>query len=603
MDHSLGDEATQFAGDGESLPDLIPGDVIERYHVIRLLGRGGMGQVYEVEHVELGTRHALKIIPHELAGQSGFIERFRREATVMAQLQHPGIVHVRDFACTEGRYWLQMDIVKGVPVGEGEQRAVSLADLAKASNGTLDQALLADLLAQVLEALAYAHEKGTVHRDLKPGNILLDEGEEGPKARISDFGLVRIVGEEWLRSAAQRSVSMSVGAVSTEVQEGGESTRSLLGTYAYMSPEQKTGGEVDARSDLYAIGLMTARLLTGEAELGYQLPTDLDPALSPAWNDLVRRGVHPKPEGRYQTAAEMREAVATIAEEIARSPAEGAPADEAPPAEEPVPVESKPQLTEKRKRGVFAPIAVAAVVLLVIAGVFFAVARSGGQSEQPKPKPAQTPSGPTAAAKAQALLDEAKKLHDAKEYARAVAKLDDLIYRYPETPAKVEAETLKTQCEKALAARKETEAKVKAAFARAKVQEEAGLIEEAIATLGAVLPDAPDNSRLRAEIARLRKVHHERTTAAQRAQSYRQFMDAGLAAELRRDWPSAVKAYESALANKDTAEAKRKLAAARHSVLAGKAKGEADLDKRIDLYVQDLSQENRPETRTLLAEA
>ena len=118
MDHSLGDEATRVPEDGDSLPGLQSGDVIERYRVIRLLGRGGMGQVYEVEHVELGTRHALKIIPSELAGQRGFIERFRREATVMAQLQHAGIVHVRDFACSEGRYWLQMDLVKGVPVGE-----------------------------------------------------------------------------------------------------------------------------------------------------------------------------------------------------------------------------------------------------------------------------------------------------------------------------------------------------------------------------------------------------------------------------------------------------------------------------------------------------
>ena len=126
MSDDLTNERTQHSTGDESLPDLQPGDVIERYRVVRLLGRGGMGQVYEVEHVELGTRHALKIIPHELAGQRGFIERFRREATVMAQLQHPGIVHVRDFACTDGRYWLQMDLVKGVSVGRGpEGRAPS----------------------------------------------------------------------------------------------------------------------------------------------------------------------------------------------------------------------------------------------------------------------------------------------------------------------------------------------------------------------------------------------------------------------------------------------------------------------------------------------
>ena len=123
MDHSLGDEATRLPDDGESLPDLGAGDVIDRYRVIRLLGRGGMGQVYEVEHVDLHTRHALKIIPSELAGQHGFVERFRREATVMAQLQHPGIVHVSDFAHSDGRYWLLMELVKGVPVPSAESES------------------------------------------------------------------------------------------------------------------------------------------------------------------------------------------------------------------------------------------------------------------------------------------------------------------------------------------------------------------------------------------------------------------------------------------------------------------------------------------------
>ena len=275
-----------------------------------------------------------------------------------------------------------------------------------------------------------------------------------------------------------------------------------------------------------------------------------------------------------------------------------------PPAAQPE-TEAKPRPRRKGKRGALPWLAAGVVVLLAVAGALFAARaiRSPTGGEGPPPSSRSFPKRLSAAEKAQALLAEGMKLHEAKDYAKAVAKLDDLIYRYPETSAKTEAETLKTRCEKALADRKEAEAKVKAAFARAKVQEEAGLIEGAVATLGAVLPDAPDNSRLRAEIARLRKVHHERTTAAQRERSYRQFMDAGLAAEIRRDWSGAAKAYESALANKDTAEAKRKLAAARHSVLVGKAKGEADLDKRIDLYVQALSHENRPETRALLAEA
>ena len=305
MDHSLGGEATRVPGGGESLPDLSAGDVVDRYRVIRLLGRGGMGQVYEVEHVELGTRHALKIIPSELAGQGGFVERFRREATVMAQLQHPGIVHVRDFACAEGRYWLQMDLAGGVPVGEGELRAVSLADLAQVTDGKVDQAILADVLRQILEALAFAHEHGCVHRDLKPGNILLEDTPEGMAARVSDFGLVRLVGEEWLRDRLSESITGAPTAGGAEGAEVGASTHSLMGTFEYMSPEQKRGGDVDARSDLYSVGLIAARLLTGGEDVRLDLPTQVDPSLHRGWNRLARRALKAKREDRYASAREM----------------------------------------------------------------------------------------------------------------------------------------------------------------------------------------------------------------------------------------------------------------------------------------------------------
>ena len=117
-DRSLGDEATG-GGAGGKAPELRPGDKVDVYRVIRLLGRGGMGEVYEVEHETLGTRHALKIIPRELARRRGFVERFEREARVMANLAHPGIVHVSDFRVTDGRYWLLMELVKGVPVAQG----------------------------------------------------------------------------------------------------------------------------------------------------------------------------------------------------------------------------------------------------------------------------------------------------------------------------------------------------------------------------------------------------------------------------------------------------------------------------------------------------
>ena len=175
MDQSLGDEATLGPGEAGRGPELDPGDRIEVYRVIRLLGRGGMGEVYEVEHEKLGTRYALKIIPSRFAGQPGFVERFEREARVMAQLDHPGIVRVSDFRKTDGQYWLRMELVPGIALRLGEKKvhAVSIADLAAAQGGKLPQRALAGMLLPILDAPAFAHEHGVVHRDLKPANILL----------------------------------------------------------------------------------------------------------------------------------------------------------------------------------------------------------------------------------------------------------------------------------------------------------------------------------------------------------------------------------------------------------------------------------------------
>ena len=594
---SIGEEKTFDGGHGE--PDLKVGDRIDRYRVIRLLGRGGMGQVYEVEHETLNTRHALKIVHPDLAQQPQFLARFKREAQVMAQLEHPGIVHVEDFSETDGRCWLRMRMLGGVdlaPFG-GQGRAVSLSDLAKANGGKIGQALLADILCQVLEALAYAHDKGAIHRDLKPGNILLEERDGEVSAHVSDFGLVRLVGEDWLRSQAQKSVSsgLSIGAENTIDDGAGESTRSLLGTYEYMSPEQKQGSDVDARSDLYSVGLMAARLLTGMVELGRRLPTDFDDALDPGWDKFVDKSTDPRLDSRYQTTAEMLESAQGIRDAI-RS---GAVAPEP---------EAAPVLRKKTGKR---PVAVIAVILLLAVALGAWYALSNGRDDDLVDAP--TPSGPNihklppkrvAPEDAAGMLLEMAKQHQAdNKPTEAIAVLDDIIFKYPETPARREADKLKGEIQKAVAAKAALAKRVADALKRAKVQEDAGMLAEAIATLGAVLPDAPGNAKLRDEVARLRKKHKERTTAQERDRAYKTFMDAALAAEIRRDWESAAKAYEAAQTNKPTPEAKAKLATARHNLYAQKANAETDLDKKIGLLVQALAQKDVETTRQLLTEA
>jgi len=276
---------------------LRSGEMFGQYRVVRLLGRGGMGEVYEAEHTTLGLRFALKLLPPDFAIQAGSLERFRREARVMAQLHHPNIIRVDEFGEANGRYWLRMEIADGLDMAEGGgKHIVSLSDYVETLGGRIPQDELVGILRHILSGLSYAHQHGAIHRDLKPANILFSrareefrvkDGDQEFQVKISDFGLVRLVGEEWVRSQVQLSVQRSMGDQVTMAGGGeGTSTRSMLGTYEYMSPEQKRGEDADARSDIYSLGLMTYKLLTGR-EVGVKLPSRIDPALVTAWDEIV----------------------------------------------------------------------------------------------------------------------------------------------------------------------------------------------------------------------------------------------------------------------------------------------------------------------------
>ena len=308
---------------------LADGATLGQYRIIRLLGRGGMGEVYEAEHQVLHRRYALKLLPPDFACQPGALERFQREAQVMANLEHPHIIRVDDFGETGGRYWLRMELAGGVqrpavsgqPSAGEKQRLVSLQDLAEARGGKISQAELLPILKQILDGLEYAHRHGAIHRDLKPANILLFPATraETPVAKIADFGLVRLIGEEWVRSQAQISVqrSVSLGDQPTMPQrEEGTSTRSLLGTYEYMSPEQKRGETADERSDLYAVGLLTYRLLTGRA-LGMKTPSQIDRELAPGWDALLAGMLEEDRAERKRNCQEVNRELEAVERQIA----------------------------------------------------------------------------------------------------------------------------------------------------------------------------------------------------------------------------------------------------------------------------------------------
>ena len=303
-DDSVGPEPT-LTPEEEARGDALPaGAKLGQYEIVRLLGRGGMGIVYLPHHSVLERDFALKVLPDEFAERPGFITRFKREAKVMANLDHPRIVRVDEFGETNDRYWLRMEAVL-----QPDRTGRTLADLSAAKGGKLPPDELRPIVVQILEALEHAHSKGVIHRDLKPANILV--APDG-SAKVSDFGLVKLVGEEFVRSKAEQSVShsMSIGGLETiQPTEVGASTHALLGTYEYMSPEQKRGEEVDARTDLYSLGVMVYRLLTGLEGLGFKLPSQIDSNTPLFWDDFVSQSAVPDPSERFGSASEARELV------------------------------------------------------------------------------------------------------------------------------------------------------------------------------------------------------------------------------------------------------------------------------------------------------
>jgi formylglycine-generating enzyme required for sulfatase activity len=280
---------------------LQPGSTFGKHRIVRLLGRGGMGEVYEVEHELTGDRHALKLLSAEVMEVSGALERFEREAKVMARLKHSGIVRVDLTGEDEGRHWLRMELMPGREV-QGK-RLITLEEYVEAKGGRLPESEVKKLTEEMLEALGHAHGQGLVHRDLKPANVLLD----GERLKIADFGLVNAAGAEWMDTQI-RSTVINPDEEDTLIDDGsgtGSRSRAIMGTYAYMSPEQKKGQPADARSDLYAVGLMVFRMLTGLETPGLKLPSRIINGLNSAWDDWLVRSLEEKPADRFPSAEEM----------------------------------------------------------------------------------------------------------------------------------------------------------------------------------------------------------------------------------------------------------------------------------------------------------
>jgi eukaryotic-like serine/threonine-protein kinase len=283
------------------------GQEIAGHLVTGLLGRGGMGEVYEVYHEEIGDYFALKLLSEEMMEYEDSVPRFQREAEVMAALDHPHIAKVFAWGEADGRHWLRMELLGGLQFNDDGPVISTLEEFIEDRGGRLPQEEVRECMRQFLEGIHYAHGKGVIHRDLKPANILLYK--DGMK--IVDFGIVDAVGSEWVQTLVTTTVAATVAQVDAptvlDTTSAGDRSpaNSLLGTYAYMSPEQKEGWVATVQSDLYSIGLICFNMLTGEQELGFHLPSKICTELESSWDEFIEKALEENPEKRFKTAEEM----------------------------------------------------------------------------------------------------------------------------------------------------------------------------------------------------------------------------------------------------------------------------------------------------------
>ncbi len=236
------DEIRFCQDDGTTLRGAAPatslvGQVIaDRYHVIKKLGEGGMGQVYLAEHVKMGRRSAIKVMSPTMIHDPDAIARFNREASNASRITHPNVCAVYDFGETpEGLIYLAMEFVEGMPLTELIEQ-----------EGALPLARATAIFKQTADALQAAHDLGIVHRDLKPDNIMVARGRDGADlVKVVDFGIAKAVGGD-------------------ETGQKVTKTGLVVGTPEFMSPEQLSGDKVDGRSDLYSLALVYFRMLTGQ---------------------------------------------------------------------------------------------------------------------------------------------------------------------------------------------------------------------------------------------------------------------------------------------------------------------------------------------------
>ncbi len=320
----------------------LTGKKLGLYEIVAPLGEGGMAAVYKAYQPSMNRYVALKILPQSLAKDPQFVGRFQQEAKVLAKLQHPHVLPVFDFGEAEGYTYIVMPLVE----------SGTLTELLQGRPLSLKQ--IRSLISQIGEALDYAHARGLVHRDVKPSNVLVDGRGN---CLLTDFGLAKIV---------EGSAKFT-------------DTGGILGTPAYMSPEQGRGMPIDGRSDIYSLGVMLYEMATGKPPFDAETPiaivfkhiqdplpppAALNPDLPEAVERVILKALAKDPADRFQTAREM---VAALQAAIPETLSGSKTATQATPPKSPT-VKAVAPASLARRLGVAGPALIIACCLLGLIG-------------------------------------------------------------------------------------------------------------------------------------------------------------------------------------------------------------------------------------------